>query len=120
MNTTRDERGLSNSVQFTLLLPLTFGILLLVLQWSLVHWAESTALAAAQEGAAVASAHDGSGAAGSTAARQVADNGSLHSVTVAVDRGVSQTSVTVTGTASVLLWSRPVIQTAIAPTERVT
>lgn len=116
----RDERGLSNSVQFTVLAPLTFGILLLVLQWGLVHWAESTALAAAQEGAAVAAAHDGSRSAGSSAARQVAENGSLHSVSVAVDRGTTQTSVTVSGRVSAVLWSRPVSQTAIAPTERIT
>ena len=45
----RDQRGLSGSVQVTLLLPLAMLVLLATLQWSLLLWAESTAMAAAQD-----------------------------------------------------------------------
>ena len=48
------DRGLSGSVQLAVLLPFALGIFLLLLQWSLVTWAEATALAAAQEAARTA------------------------------------------------------------------
>jgi len=50
----RDQRGLSGSVQVTLLLPLAMLVLLAALQWSLLLWAESTAMAAAQDSARAA------------------------------------------------------------------
>ena len=42
---------MSGSVQVTLLLPLAMLVLLAALQWSLLLWAESTAMAAAQDSA---------------------------------------------------------------------
>ena len=56
----RDQRGLSGSVQVTLLLPLAMLVLLAALQWSLLLWAESTAMAAAQDSARAAAVLGGS------------------------------------------------------------
>ena len=47
-----DQRGMSGSVQTVIVLPVALGLFLLLLQWSLVGWADATALAAAQQGAA--------------------------------------------------------------------
>ena len=114
------ERGLSGSVQLALLLPFALGIFLLLLQWSLVTWAEATALAAAQETARAAAVIDGSEQEGRSAGSKAAGNGSLTGVTVAVDRGPERTTATVTGNAVVVLWPREVSRTAVAATERVT
>ena len=51
-----DERGLSTSVQAALLFPFALGLFLALLQWGLVAWAESSALAAAQQTAVAAQA----------------------------------------------------------------
>ena len=48
------QRGLSGSVQVTLLLPLAILVLLAALQWALLLWAESTAMAVAQDSARAA------------------------------------------------------------------
>ncbi len=115
-----DERGLSGSVQAVVLLPLTIGILLSLLQWSLQYWAESTALAAAQQGVAVASAYDGRWADGEAAAAEVAGNGSLSGVRVSITRGARTTTATVSGRAVVVIWPRQISKTVTAATERVT
>ncbi|HMR47903.1 MAG TPA: hypothetical protein PKE40_00915 [Arachnia sp.] len=101
--TRRDERGLSNSVQLTVLFPLAFVVFLAVVQWALVSWASASALAAAQDGAAVAAAWDGSEASGHEAAVLAADNGSMASFSVDVRRETQRTVVTVRGTAHTLL-----------------
>ncbi len=118
----RDQRGLNNGVQLTLLFPLAFGILLLTLQWAMVSWANSSALAAAQDGARVAAAINGSASAGESVAREAAENGSLDSVAVSVSRGPTRTSLTVSGSAaSVIPGIHPVVRkTAEVPTERLT
>ena len=108
-----DERGLSTSVQAALLFPFALGLFLALLQWGLVAWAESSALAAAQQGASVAGE-------GHAAALGVADNGSLTSVTAHVERGARETRATVTGRAVVVLWPREVSKTIVVNTERVT
>ena len=56
----RKQRGMSGSVQVTLLLPLAMLVLLAALQWSLLLWAESTAMAAAQDSARAAAVLGGS------------------------------------------------------------
>lgn len=118
----RDQRGLNNGVQVTLLFPLAFGILLLTLQWAMVSWAGSSALAAAQDGARVAAAINGSASAGESAAKEAAGNGSLNAVEVSVNRGATRTSVSVSGSApSVIPGVHPLVRkTAEVPTERLT
>ncbi|MEZ5086446.1 MAG: TadE/TadG family type IV pilus assembly protein [Tessaracoccus sp.] len=116
----KDERGYSNSVQLTVLFPLAFVIFLGVVQWALVSWAQASALAAAQDGAAVAAAFDGTTQAGQQAAQLAADNGSMGSFSVDVQRGPQQTRVTVRGTAHTLLpeLMGTVEKTVDRPTER--
>jgi len=115
-----DERGLSTSVQAALLFPFALGLFLALLQWGLVAWAESSALAAAQQGASVAARLDAAAVEGHAAALGVADNGSLTSVTAHVERGARETRATVTGRAVVVLWPREVSKTIVVNTERVT
>ena len=118
MDRRRDQRGLSNSVQYAPLLPVTFAVLLAVLQWAFLYWAEAPALAAAQEGAAVASVLDGSAAAGEGAAARAADTGGLSAILVDVERGPGETRATVSGRAVSLLWPREVSKTVVVATER--
>lgn len=118
----RDQRGLSNGAQLTLLFPLAFSILLLTLQWAMVSWADASALAAAQDGARAAAAVNGSASAGESVALDAANNGSLTSVSVVVSRGITRTTVTVTASApSVIPGVTPrVHKSAEVPTERLT
>ncbi len=116
----RNERGMSGSVQVAVLLPVAIGVFLLLLQWSLVAWADATALAAAQQGAAVTSRLDGDRGAGISEAAAAADNGSLSGVSVSVHRGAGRTTATVSGRAISLLWPREVSRTVVVPNERLT
>ena len=113
----RDQRGLTSSVQFTVLFPMSFLVLLAVLQWSLHFWADAT-LAAANQGASAAAVLDGSSASGESQAAAVASNGSLSGVRVAVDRGANETVATVTGRAVTVLWPHAVTRSVRIPTER--
>lgn len=117
-----DERGLSGGVQLTLLFPLAFSVLLLALQWSLVSWADASALAAAQDGARIAATHRGADADGVATAREASDNGSLSEVSVGISRQPGEVVVTVTGRAVSVVpgWSPAITRTARVPVERVT
>ncbi|GAA4901964.1 hypothetical protein GCM10025789_20750 [Tessaracoccus lubricantis] len=116
----RDERGLSNSIQTTLLFPLGLALFLGLLQWALVSWAQATAIAAAQQGASVAAVHGATAGEGRHAALEAAANGSMTGVAVAVERGAAHTTATVTGRAVVVVWPREVSGSVMVPTERVT
>lgn len=118
----RDQRGLSNGLQLTLLFPVAFGVLLLTLQWAMVAWADASALAAAQDGARVTAVLNGSPAAGESVAMEAAANGSLENIQIMVSRGATRTSVTVRGTSpSLIPGVRPMVsKTAEVPTERLT
>ena len=65
---------MSGSVQVTLLLPLAMLVLLAALQWSLLLWAESTAMAAAQDSARAAAVLGGSAEDGREAGRRALFN----------------------------------------------
>lgn len=110
---------MSESVQLAVLFPLIIGIFLLLLQWALVTWARSTALSAAQESAAAAALVGGSEAEGAAAGR-AALNASLARVSVSVDRGGRLTTAVVRGNGVSILWRYQVVETASAPTQRVT
>lgn len=118
----RDDRGLSNSVQLSLLFPLAFGVLLLTMQWAMVAWADATALAAAQDAARHAAARGGTAAAGQRVGTAAAANGSMEHVRVAVERGALRTSVSVTGSAHSVIpgFSPSIVKTVDVPTERLT
>lgn len=115
-----DQRGLSGSVQTALLLPVVLGLFLAALQWGMIHWAEATALAAAQEGAA--SAARGTQAQGIDSALHLAGNGSLSGLAVDVSRGPTQAVATVRGEAAriVPLVDVTVNKSATVAVERVT
>lgn len=117
----QDHRGLSGSVQVTLLLPLAVLVLLAALQWSLLLWAESTAMAAAQDSAREAAVLGGSGTAGLKAGEQAVSNSALNDVTVEVDRAPTFTTAVVRGSAIQVLpmVNVTVRQEARVPTERV-
>lgn len=116
----RAQRGLSNSVQVSVLLPLTLGIFLGLLQWSLNAWGEATALAAAQAASASAAALGATEADGVTAAADVHRNGALSAVSVDVRRGTTTTTATVTGRPTLVLWPSSITRTVTVPTERLT
>lgn len=120
MTARRNERGLTGAVQAVVLFPLALGVFLALLQWALYAWAESTALAAAHEGASVAAALDGSVTTGRAAATRAADNGSLSAVAVDLRRGRETTEATVSGRVVAVLWTREVSATARVTTERLT
>lgn len=90
-----------------------------MVQWALVVWAQSSAIAAAQQGASVAAQLGSTAGEGRQAALEAADNGSLHEVSATIERGPRVTSATVTGRAVVVLWPREVSKTVILTTERV-
>lgn len=112
------ERGMSNSVQVVVLLPLTFGIFLTLLQWSFNAWAEATALAGAQEAAAASSVVGGTVRDGESSGADVTGNGSLTDVVVTVERGARETVATVEGRPMVVLWPSSIRKSVTVPTER--
>ena len=116
----RDQRGLSGSVQVTLLLPLAMLVLLAALQWSLLLWAESTAMAAAQDSARAAAVLGGSIEDGREAGKRAIFNTAISDVTVTVDRAPMFTIAVVEGTAIRVLpmVNVTVRQEASIPTER--
>lgn len=118
----RCERGLSGSVQVALLLPFVLGTFLLALQWAMLAWAETTAQAAAQDGARAAAAFGSTSEQGHRAALDAAANGSLDDVTVTIHRGATMTSAAVSGKALAVIPLFPVTveSSATAPTERLT
>lgn len=116
----RKQRGMSGSVQVTLLLPLAMLVLLAALQWSLLLWAESTAMAAAQDSARAAAVLGGSVEDGREAGKRAIFNSSLSGFTVRVDRAPTFTTAVVEGTAIRVLPMVDVTvhQEARVPTER--
>lgn len=116
----RDQRGMSGSVQVTLLLPLAILVLLAALQWALLLWAESTAMAAAQDSARAAAVLGGSVADGREAGKRAIFNTAISDVTVTVDRAPTFTIAVVEGTAIRVLpmVNVTVRQEARIPTER--
>ncbi|AQP47026.1 hypothetical protein BW730_05355 [Tessaracoccus aquimaris] len=69
------QRGMSGSVQAVILLPAALGIFLLLVQWSMLAWADAVALAAAEHGAAVTAVHGGTESDGRLAAQEAAGEG---------------------------------------------
>ena len=112
---------MSGSVQVTLLLPLAMLVLLAALQWSLLLWAESTAMAAAQDSARDAAVLGGSAEDGREAGRRALFNSALGDATVKVDCAATFTTAVVEGTAIRVLPMVDVTvhQAARVPTERI-
>ena len=117
-----NERGLSHSVQWTLVFPVAVLVLMATLQWALVAWANSTALAAAQDGARAAATYGSSLQDGVEEAERAAANGSLHDVAVRPRQSGGHVEVVVTAKAvSVLPGVVPAVErTARAPVQQLT
>lgn len=116
-----DERGLSGSVQVTLLFPLVLGVFLLGLQWAMLTWAQTTVQAAAEDGARAGAALGAGDSQGHDAAHVAADNGSLSAFDISIARQASRVTATVRGTAVGVLPFFPVDveATAITPVEAI-
>lgn len=117
----RNQRGLSGSVQTTVLLTFVILLFLSGLQWALVSWATTVAHAAAQDGARAAAALHGTEDAGVAIAREAADSPALSDVQVDIWIDFVETTAVVEGRALVLVPFIParVRAEASAPTERV-
>lgn len=113
------ERGLSNSVQMALLLPLALSLLLGTLQWAMVAWADATAVGAVEETLHAAAGRGGDLDQARAAGHAAADNGALHEVTVMVTDSGDRVVATVTGRANVILWPITVAQSGERAPERV-
>lgn len=116
----RDDRGLT-TVELTIVAPLLFWWLMLIVQYGLWWHAKQVANAAAAEAVDVAQTPDGTAADGDAAARDfLAESGNLRNVAVTVDRGTEVVTVQVQGDAPRLVpgWSWGVTARSEAPVER--
>jgi Flp pilus assembly protein TadG len=101
----RDERG-AGSVELVIATPVLLLLILLIAQFALYLHATHVAQAAASQALSAARVRDGSAAAGSAEAQRVLSqlgSGPLQGSSVNVQRGASQASVTITGTATSVL-----------------
>lgn len=117
-----DERGMSSSVQLSLLFPAFLILFFLAMQWSLYYWASTTALAAAQDGARAAAAYGSNLSNGILAAERALTTDALQKPQVSGERGAITTTITVTGHSRSLVpgWKPQITKTASVPTERLT
>lgn len=116
----RDDRGLT-TVELTIVAPLLFWWLMLIVQYGLWWHAKQVANAAAAEAVDVAQTPDGTAGDGDAAARDfLAESGNLRNVAVTVDRGTEVVTVQVQGDAPRLVpgWSWGVTARSQAPVER--
>ncbi|SDT41595.1 TadE-like protein [Friedmanniella luteola] len=118
----RDERGLSESVQFAVVWPVLVLVTLGVLQAGLWLHGRNVALRAASAAVDAARGSSGSEAAAREAAVELARSGGLDVVSVDVVRGAVDVRATVTAASPLLLdlGLGELHETAAAPLERVT
>ncbi|MEL4504766.1 TadE/TadG family type IV pilus assembly protein [Luteococcus sp. H138] len=92
-----DERGLSESVQWAVLMPLVLLAILGLIQSGIWLHGRSAAANAALAGAEAQALHHAAGGTGERVAREVAEGAGLLDVRVAVAAGPQEVSVEVTG-----------------------
>lgn len=118
----RDQRGLSQSVQLAVVWPLLLLVTLGLVQAGIWLHARDVAERAATAAVDVARGRDGTPAAAEELARDLARTGGLEDVSVQVTWTATQVTATVTAEAPALL-DLPlarILETAAAPRERVT
>ena len=118
----RDERGLSQSVQYAVILPALMLTSLGIIQAGLWVHGHDVAIRSANGAADMARGSYGSSADAQAMAMKLANAGGLQDVRVSVARGAARVDVTVTAKAPVIFdvgLSR-ISETASAPLERVT
>lgn len=118
----RDERGLTESVQLAILWPLLLLATLGIIQSGIWLHGRNVAFRAATVAADVARGSYGDATGAETAAREIAESGGLRQVDVAVSRGPAVVMVTVRARAVLILdlGLGALTATASAPAERVT
>lgn len=115
----RDERGMSESVQWVVLLPLAMLLLLGAIQVGMLWHGRNTVRQAAAAAAEAESAYRAAPGSGLHSAAQIAAAGGVSEVAVAVSRSGGLVEVEVTGAVPVLvdLGLGRVVQRASAPLE---
>lgn len=116
----RGASGLA-TVEFVLILPVVFAIIMLAIQVGMWAHAAHVVTAAAQEGARAARAEDGSAATGDARARAMVDKvGSVDGVEVSSGRGADTARVEVRGVAVAVIpgVALPVRGVSEGPVER--
>jgi Flp pilus assembly protein TadG len=118
----RNERGLSQSVQYAVIMPTLMLATLGIIQAGMWIHGENVAARASNAAADVARGSFGTASSAQEAASDLATAGGLSDVHVSVSRGATQVTVTVSAKApSILDMGLGRIQeTASAPLERVT
>ena len=118
----RDERGLSESVQFAVVWPVLMLVTLGLLQAGLWLHGRTVALRAATAAVDTARGTAGSVDAAQQAATDLASAGGLDDVLVQVTRGPTAVTATVTAASPMLLdfGLGPLRESATAPVERAT
>jgi Flp pilus assembly protein TadG len=119
---TRNQRGLSESVQYAVIFPLLMLSTLGIIQAGLWIHGQTVAVRAANAAADAARGSYGSPAEARQLAGRLADAGGLTAVDISITTTGRQVQVTVTGTAPVILQLGlgRVSETATAPLDRVT
>lgn len=119
---TRDQRGLSNSVQYAVITPALMLVTLGIIQVGIWMHGHNVALRAAQAGADAARGSYGSVAQAHQVAQGIAEQSGLKRVSVTVSRSAAQVDVTVAADAQLIveLGLARVVETAAAPVERFT
>lgn len=117
----RDERGLSESVQWAVLTPLVLFVLLAAVQVGLVWHGRVTVREAAAAAAERESTYQAPVGSGRPVAERVLAAGGVTTVAVHSRRAVDRVEVSVTGRVpGVVDWGSATIrETAVAPKERV-
>ena len=119
---TRDERGLSQSVQYAVILPALMLSSLGIIQAGLWVHGHDVALRSANGAVDVARGSYGTSAEAQKLAMRLTDAGGLQGVRVDVTRGAARVDVTVTAQAPLIfdVGLGRISETASAPRERVT
>lgn len=119
------ERGTA-SIQLVILMPALFTLLFVGMQAAMIYHGRTVAIAAAQEGARATAAQNGTTTAGRDAATAFITSAGgddvLQSVHVTARRTATFATVTITATTLSVVpgWTPRVIQSASAPSERLT
>ena len=118
----RDERGLSDSVQYAVLTPLLMLVVIGIIQVGVWFHGRNVAVQAAELAADEVRGRNADLGAARSAAERVTDVGGLRDVTIQIDRGATQVEVTVSAAAPTLVDVHlpRIQQRASAPVERVT
>ncbi|WP_375424463.1 TadE/TadG family type IV pilus assembly protein [uncultured Friedmanniella sp.] len=118
----RDQRGLSESIQLAVVWPVLLLVTLGIIQAGIWLHARNVAERAAAAVVDVARGTDGSSGAAAELGEDLARAGGLTGVTVTVVRGPAQVSARVSGDAPLMLdlGLGKISETAAAPLERVT